>query len=317
MVPKIVVLGSINMDLVVITPRHPKIGETIKGRDFQMIPGGKGANQAVAIARQNTPSVFIGCVGNDSFGTQLINLMDDEGIDTCHIRNLDNIPTGIASIVVSDQSQNTIVISPGANDKISRTQLDQASEAIKNAELLICQLETNFDAVETAVDIAYQNNTGIVLNPAPMRDLPDDFLSKIDYLIPNETEAGLLANHSVSDQDSAIKAAKLLISQGTKNVLLTMGEKGVVLINSESATHFSAFEVNPVDTTAAGDTFVGSFAVGLIRKLPDEINIKRAQAAAALTVTKMGAQPSIPSDSEIESFLKREAEKLLARGSNH
>ncbi|MCG8337449.1 MAG: ribokinase [Proteobacteria bacterium] len=307
MKPKIAVLGSINMDLVVTAPRHPSIGETIKGRDFRMIPGGKGANQAVAIARQNILSVFIGCVGEDAFGEQLLNLMNDEGINTAHVRCLDSIPTGIASIVVDDQSQNTIVIASGANDNISQTQLDQASTDIAEAELLICQLETNFDAVEKAIDIAFANKTGIILNPAPVRDLPDDLFPKIDYLIPNETEAGLLTGHAISDQDSAMKAAGKLITKGAKNVLLTMGSQGVYWADSQAVKHFPAFKVKPVDTTAAGDTFVGSFAAGLINNLPTEINIRRAQAAAAISVTKMGAQPSIPTEDEIDLFLKEDS----------
>ena len=307
MKPKIAVLGSINMDLVVTAPRHPSIGETIKGRDFRMIPGGKGANQAVAIARQNILSVFIGCVGEDAFGEQLLNLMNDEGINTAHVRCLDSIPTGIASIVVDDQSQNTIVIASGANDNISQTQLDQASADIAEAELLICQLETNFDAVEKAIDVAFANKTGIILNPAPVRELPDDLFPKIDYLIPNETEAGLLTGHAISDQDSAMKAAGKLISKGAKNVLLTMGSQGVYWADSQAVKHFPAFKVKPVDTTAAGDTFVGSFAAGLINNLPTEINIRRAQAAAAISVTKMGAQPSIPTEDEIDLFLKEDS----------
>ena len=307
MKPKIAVLGSINMDLVVTAPRHPSIGETIKGRDFRMIPGGKGANQAVAIARQNILSVFIGCVGEDAFGEQLLNLMNDEGINTAHVRCLDSIPTGIASIVVDDQSQNTIVIASGANDNISQTQLDQASADIAEAELLICQLETNFDAVEKAIDVAFANKTGIILNPAPVRELPDDLFPKIDYLIPNETEAGLLTGHAISDQDSAMKAAGQLITKGAKNVLLTMGLQGVYWADSQAVKHFPAFKVKPVDTTAAGDTFVGSFAAGLINNLPTEINIRRAQAAAAISVTKMGAQPSIPTEDEIDLFLKEDS----------
>ncbi len=300
---KIVVLGSINMDLVIRTPRHPNIGETIKGNHFQMIPGGKGANQAVAIGRQGVSPMFIGCVGNDGFGKELFELLKKERIDTTNIRILEEESTGVASIQVDDQSRNTIVISPGANEKISPKQIDQASKAIERGDFLICQLETNFDAVQQAIHIAHRHNTKIILNPAPFRDLPGELMQKIDFLIPNEIEASMLTGFEIKDLKTAESSAKHLLNRGVKNVLLTMGRQGVVVAESDQAFHEPAYTVQPLDTTAAGDTFVGAFAVNLLKGLCLRESVKRAQAAAAISVTRLGAQPSIPSAEEIDSFM--------------
>ncbi len=308
MTVNIVVLGSINMDLVIQTPHHPKIGETIKGSGFHMIPGGKGANQAVAIVRNGFFPRFIGCVGSDGFGSELFELLSNEGIDTEHVRKLDQKATGVALIIVDAQSRNTIVISPGANELISPEQVDQAADDIATADLFICQLETNFEAVEKSIAIAHKHGTKIILNPAPVRELSSSLLCQVDFLIPNEIEASMLTGINVKDLDSAYEAGQHLIQKGVDHVLITLGKLGVVILTKNLRLHLVAHQVQAIDTTAAGDTFVGNFAVVLGQGRDIQQAVRHAQSAAALSVTKLGAQSSIPFSQEINSFINHSLE---------
>ncbi len=300
----IAVLGSINMDLVVQTDRMPQIGETLKGKAIHFIPGGKGANQAVAVARQQVPVSIIGCLGNDDFGKQQIRNLKQEGINTDFMRMSDKHSTGVASIVVDTQSRNQIIIIPGANEAITHAQIDKAADRIKKANYLICQLEVNFDAVEHALDIAFSNDTKVILNPAPARVLPPELLKKIDFLIPNETEATLISGIQVEDQHSAKEAGNKLIQQGVKNVLITLGAQGVMVVTQNAVFYEKALSVEAVDTTAAGDVFIGYFATAMEASGCIKTAVKKAQAAAALTVTKLGAQTSIPSLEQTEAFIQ-------------
>ncbi len=294
--PNITVVGSINMDLVFRTPRMPAVGETVSGYKFTTIEGGKGANQAVAAARQDASTSLIACVGNDAYGQQLLNHLQADGINIDYISTLNDIATGVAGIFVNDQGHNSIVIAPGANAQLTAEHILAASDAIKKADLLICQCETPLTTIAAAIQIAFEHNVTVIFNPAPAIAVPYDLLSKVGYLILNEIEAGQLTGIHVSDLSSARSAAHHLIACGVPCVLLTMGEHGVYFAHHEQANsqHLPAIKVQVVDTTAAGDTFVGSFAAAIGRGLSiiDAINV--AQHSAALAVTKLGAQSSIP-----------------------
>lgn len=333
--PHIAIVGSINMDLVLRTPRMPAVGETIEGQSFHTIAGGKGANQAVAIARQDIGATLIGCIGDDAFGQELQRHFTADHINTDYLFCQAGAHTGVAGIFVDGDGHNSIVLAPGANQTLSTTHVDSASKAISSAALLVCQLETPFDTVVHTITLAKQHNIPIVFNPAPMRSLNDHLLSQIDYLIVNETEASQLTGIPVSNSETAISAAKTLHARGSRVVLITLGAEGVVISQDHSqeddqnivshikAQHASdphtslvdaqklapisslfipAIKVKAIDTTAAGDTFVGVFAVGLVRGLTVTEACVDAQYAAALTVTKLGAQTAIPYRHEVDKF---------------
>ncbi len=301
--PKITVVGSINMDLVFRTPRIPVTGETITGHQFVQIAGGKGANQAVAAARQGANTTMIACVGDDAYGQQSLHGLQADQIKTNHISIIADCATGVAGIMVDDRAQNIIVIAPGANAKLSPQHIEQARSAITEADLLICQCETPLDTVEAAIHLAHAHGVKVVFNPAPVIELPVGLLGKIDYLVVNETEAGQLSQIPVTDLRSAQSASSQLLSQGVRCVLLTMGEHGVCATEAaQPSEHFPALKVKAIDTTAAGDTFVGAFAHAIGQGLALHAAIEEAQYCAALTVTKLGAQSSIPNRTELEHF---------------
>jgi len=302
--PRIAVVGSVNMDLVFRTVRMPVVGETIKGHAFHQIPGGKGANQAVAAARQGAEVVFVASVGDDGFGEQSLRGFADEKIDLAHIAKVPGAATGTAGILVDDSGHNCIVIAAGANELLAPAHVDAAADAIGGASMLVCQLETPMATVERAIDVARAKGVKVVLNPAPAQPLDAGLLAKIDYLILNETEASQLSGVDVRDQASAQHACEALIARGIGTVLLTMGEHGVCVAQRGSFRHLPAIRVAAVDTTAAGDTFVGAFAVGHARGLAVEQAAMEAQYAAAITVTRLGAQTSIPRRAEVERFMQ-------------
>jgi ribokinase len=302
--PRIAVVGSVNMDLVFRTSRMPAIGETIKGKEFHQIPGGKGANQAVAAARLGAQVSFVASIGTDGFGEQSLHGFAEEGIDLRHISKAAGTPTGTAGIIVDDSGHNCIVIAAGANDLLSPKHVEAAAEAIGAAHLLMCQLETPLSTVTAAIDIAKARGVKVILNPAPAQPLDSALLAKIDYLILNETEATQLSGVDVVDSASAQFASETLLARGVGVVLLTMGEHGVCIAQHGGSRHIPAVKVDVVDTTAAGDTFVGAFAVGLARGMSVDDASMEAQYAAALTVTKLGAQTSIPRRAEVEQFMQ-------------
>ncbi|HYD80599.1 MAG TPA: ribokinase [Paucimonas sp.] len=310
---RIAVVGSVNMDLVFRTSRMPATGETIKGREFHQIPGGKGANQAVAAARQGAQVVFVASVGDDGFGEQSLRGFAAEEIDLRHIVKAAATPTGTAGILVDDSGHNCIVIAAGANDLLSPAQVDAASDAIGAAQLLVCQLETPMPTVARAIDVAKERGVKVILNPAPAQALDAGLLAKIDYLILNETEASQMSGIEVTDRASASRASEALLARGVGVVLLTMGEHGVCITQSGASRHLPAVKVDVVDTTAAGDTFVGAFAVGIARGLALDEAAMEAQYAAALTVTKLGAQTSIPRRAEVEQFMQSRKNLVAAQ----
>ena len=303
MKPRITVVGSVNMDLVFRTPRMPAIGETLHGHEFRQIPGGKGANQAVAAARQGADVSFIGAVGDDGFGEYSRHCLSNEGIELTQLSTAKGIATGVAGILVDDGGNNCIVLAAGANATLSPSQIEAAEQMIVSAQFLICQLETPLATVTRAIQIAHDHGVKVLLNPAPAQTLTDDLLQLVDYLIVNETEAAQLSGITATDKDSAQNASEKLLHRGVGAVLLTMGEHGA-LITQASGTHFiPAIDVEVVDTTAAGDTFVGALAVGLANGLSLLDASLEAQYAAALTVTKLGAQTSIPHRQEVLDFM--------------
>ena len=299
----IIVVGSLNADLVVRTPRFPQPGETISGEDLQIIPGGKGANQAVAAARQGTPTAMVGRVGNDSFGPELIGNLKQNGVDTSHVQVDSESATGTAIIVVDEKGQNSIVLSPGGNGRVTPADLDNLSFA--DASLLLLQLEIPVAAVLAAVKRAKESGLRVLLNPAPARPLPEELLSLPDFIVPNESELSLLTELPVQDIPSAEKAAKTLLERGIQNVIVTLGANGALIVNRELTKHIPSFKVDVVDTTAAGDAFIGGFASALLQNKSMEEAVQYGCACGALAATKFGAQPSLPTKKEVETFLRQ------------
>jgi len=303
MAGQIAVVGSINMDLVIRTPRLPMPGETITGHDFHVIPGGKGANQSVAAAKQGANVTLIGRIGDDDFGQRQQQCLRQENIDLSFLTVDPHQATGVAIITLDGAGQNSIVISPEANGEVTVQQIEAAQEAITRADMLLCQLETPVEAVTRAIELAHENGVPVILNPAPARQLGRSLLEKVTYLIPNETEASLLTGIDVKDIESAKKAAAQLQKLSVETIILTLAENGAVIVHNGDCLHVPAVSVEVVDTTAAGDAFVGSFAVALTEGKPVIDAVRFAKHAAALAVTKLGAQPSIPTRYEVEQFL--------------
>lgn len=293
----IVVVGSLNMDLVVRSPRHPQPGETLLGTEFHTFPGGKGANQAVAAARLGGQVKMIGRVGADAFGDALIQTLSQDGVDTRHIARLQDAPTGVALITVDAAGQNTIVVVPGANGELSPPDLLAAESAFETASVVVMQLEIPLLTVAYAADLARRRGACVVLNPAPAQPLGTT-LKQVDVLIPNQPEAALLTGAA-----SARDAAKRLRASGVRSVIVTLGEDGVLVVEGETETHLPPHRVSVVDTTAAGDAFVGAFAVALAEGRSTREAAAWGNAAGALAVTRAGAQPSLPSRAELEQFL--------------
>lgn len=300
---KLVVLGSVNADHVLQVPTFPRPGETLHGRNYQVIPGGKGANQAVAAARLKADIGFIACVGDDAFGIESCERFKLDGMDIRGVKVQADCPTGIAMIQVSDRGENSICLSAEANDRLTAEAIEDDLASIRAASYLLMQLETPIDGIIKAAQVAKQAKTNVVLNPAPARELPSSLLSCVDVITPNETEAQVLTGITVTDDASAQQAATVLHQQGIEIVIITLGAKGVWLSENGRGQLISGFRVSATDTTAAGDTFNGAFVTGLLENMPLESAIKFAHAAAAISVTRFGAQTSIPTRQEVDEFL--------------
>ncbi|AXA90191.1 ribokinase [Massilia sp. YMA4] len=295
----IVVIGSINMDLVLRVPRMPMPGETLSGGAFRTIPGGKGANQAVACARLGRSAVaMIGCVGDDAFGATLRAALAADGIDVDHVSVLPGVATGVASILVDADGQNSIVIAGGANDQLTPAHIDAALPLLARASIVVLQLETPLDTVRHAIATAYGMGKTVVLNPAPAARLPAGLLAQVDYLVPNEIEAAMLLGAAASDDHAGSAAA--LRAMGCRNVLVTLGAQGVHAALADGSRDCPARAVTAVDTTAAGDTFIGGFVAALAGGADPASAIDLGQRAAAIGVTRHGAQTSIPYLNELE-----------------
>jgi ribokinase len=299
--PDILVIGSLNADLVVRAPRFPKPGETISGEDLQVIPGGKGANQAVAAARQGASVAMVGRVGNDGFGPVLIDNLQQNNVDTTYVQTDPTCATGTAIIVVDANGQNSIVLSAGGNGRVSPADVESIS--FPDHKLLLLQLEIPLETVLAATRHAKENSLPVLLNPAPARPLPEELISLPDFIVPNEIELSLLTNQPVNDPASAESAAKRLLERGAQNVIVTLGAKGALIVAGKQVIHVDTYPVNVVDTTAAGDAFIGGFASALLQNKSFEDAVHYGCACGALATTKFGAQPSLPTREEVERFI--------------
>lgn len=287
--PKITVVGSINMDLVTITSQVPKRGETLFGDHFQMNPGGKGANQAVAVARLGADVHMIGCVGNDRFGKDILEYLQEQGVDVSNVEPVTDV-TATATIIVSNQD-NSIIVVPGANNYVTSSFVESKRDVIADSDILIVQLETPLEGVRKAVQIAKENGVTVILNPAPIQDLPSDLIKDIDYLTPNEHEEKLLRQERSEDELDG-------------KLIVTKGSQGVVIHEEGKEINIPAYNIDVVDTTGAGDAFNGGLAYALSKGFNFRDACKYGNAVAALSTTKLGAQKGMPTGEEVEAFIK-------------
>jgi ribokinase len=297
---KIVVIGSSNTDLVIKTGRIPEPGETILGGTFMMTAGGKGANQAVAIARLGGDVAFVACVGDDMFGRQSLEGYRADKIDTSHITVDANTPSGVALITVDESGENSIVVAPGANSALSKSDVDSARNIIEQADYLLMQLEVPMEVIEYAAAIAEKAGTKIILNPAPAAHLSSELLRKLYLITPNRTESQLLTGERVDSWDDAEKAADILKDKGVRNVIITLGAMGSLVVSDKGVERVAARKVDVSDTTAAGDTFNGALCVALSEGKGMVEAVEFATHASSISVTRMGAQSSIPYRKEME-----------------
>lgn len=300
----IVVIGSSNIDLVAKSHKIPVVGETLTGSDFFMTPGGKGANQAVAAAKLGAEVVFVARLGQDVFAEKSLENFKSVNINTKHIAQLEGVPSGVALIAIDDHGKNIIIVIPGANGKLMPADAVKAEADIAAAGVVVCQLEVPMETVEKAAELAAKHKVPFILDPAPARPLGDALLSKIDVIKPNETEAFTITGIKVTDVDSAAKAADWLLAKGVKNVIITLGEKGALLANKGGKETISARRVKAVDSTAAGDAFTGALAYGLANGKSLKEAAEYANAVAAISVQRLGAQASMPTKAEVDAFLK-------------
>jgi ribokinase len=296
---RLIVVGSLNMDIVCGVARVPAAGETVLGQDAAFVPGGKGANQAVAGARLGAEVRMVGRVGGDAFGERLRQGLATEGIDVSGVQTDAAAASGIALILVEAGGQNRIVVVPGANATLTPAAVDAASAGWGGADVLLVQLETPLDAIEAALRAARRAGVRTLLNPAPAQSLPVRWWPLVDYLVPNESEAALLTGIEVRDEAGARAAARQLRGRGARCVLVTLAERGVLVVDAEGERVWPAPLVRAVDTTAAGDTFIGALATALGEGCSLDVAARFAVRAAALSVTRPGAQTSIPHRAEL------------------
>ncbi len=299
----ILVVGSANMDMVVEVDAFPKPGETIFGREFELFPGGKGANQAVCCAKLNSPTLFIGKMGQDIFYERLSNAMRRDGVNLDYLLTDANHSTGVALISVDAGGENQIIVASGTNMQVLPEDLERQKQAFQRARVVLAQLEIPVETVLRAAQLAHQHKALFVLNPAPARQLPDELYRLCDYITPNETELEHLTGESIETSALLTRATEQLLQRGVKNVVVTLGAKGALWVSTMGEKRFSGISVNAVDTTAAGDAFNGAFCVALAQNNPIENAMHFANRVAAYTVTKRGAQTSMPTWVELESLL--------------
>lgn len=302
----IVVVGSINMDLVTRADRIPRPGETIIGKEFQVHSGGKGANQAVAVSRLGYPCTLLGAVGDDVFGDTLLRTLGAYGVDTANVMNVPG-SSGTATIIVSSTGENCIVVTPGSNASVTKDYLAAHEHVIKAAGMVLLQLEIPIETVEWVVRCCAEHRIPVMLDPAPARSLPPEMLQSVDWLTPNQTEAEYYADGAKSTDEILSR----IFAKGVRNIVLKRGAEGALIAAADSRREWiRAFEVTAVDTTAAGDAFNGAFAVGLMRGLSLVECGRFASAAAAISVTRCGAQPSLATEKEVSAFMSVDSQMV-------
>ena len=299
----VVVLGSINMDLVVKTPRFPMPGETLIGHTFFTAPGGKGGNQAVAVGKLGVAVVMVGRVGTDVFGETLLTSLRENGVDTNAVMRDDEHPSGTAVIFVDDQAENEIVIVAGANSVVGNVELERLDDVLQTGGQLLLQLEVPIDTVLAAAKMACKKGAMVIFDPAPVRPLPDELYEYIDVITPNETEASTLVGFEVNDEVSAGEAAIVLRARGVRQVVIKMGSKGAFWDDGQQTMFLPAYQVDAVDTVAAGDAFNGALAAGLAEGMPMQEALRWGMAGGAISATRSGAQPSLANREELLALL--------------
>ena len=300
---KIVVIGSSNVDLLMKMDHLPEKGETVTDAEFFQVYGGKGANQAVAAARAGGNVAFVNCVGEDAYTPQMVQNYKNDGIDTRFVFHEKDIASGHALIMIGSEGMNYLSVAPGANYKLTPAKIDEAMPVIEEAAMIVMQYEIMQETIQYVIDIANRKNIPVMWNCAPARDFDASYIPKINILVLNEVEAGFLAGMRVENKTDAEKAADILINKGVEKVIITLGSQGAFVVTKNEKVSVPSFKVNAVDTTAAGDTFCGAFAVALVEEKSLKEALQFASAAAAISVTRIGAQPSAPVRAEIDTFL--------------
>ncbi|MCF4970468.1 ribokinase [Nostoc sp. CMAA1605] len=307
----IIVFGSINIDLVVTAPRLPLAGETLTGENFFKIPGGKGANQAVALSRLGIPTYMVGRVGANNFGTELVKSLQDAGVKTSKIFHDENANSGVAIITVSHSGENHIVVISGANGQVNQEDVERLTQLLPTAKALLLQLEIPISAVVAAAKVAHDANITVILDPAPAPShLPAELYPLVDIITPNEVEAGQLVGFPVNNEDTAAKAAAVLLQRGVKSAIVKLGAAGAIFATPEETFLVPAFTVDAVDTVAAGDAFNAGLAAALDHGLSLHQAVVWGTAAGALAATKLGAQTSLPDRFTFDAFLKERGVKF-------
>ena len=302
---KVTVVGSFMYDLVATASRRPKTGETLIGDSFGMFLGGKGANQAIAASRAGASVTMVGRLGNDLFGDQFLEKFSEEGIKTDFVIQDTENGTGVGMPLIDASGDNSIVIIPQANMALTVENIDKAESVIADSDVLVLQCEVPMEANKRAAEIANKNDTLVILNPAPARKIPDTLLSLVDIITPNESEAEILTDMPTETNSQAMEAAHHLLSKRVETVILTLGSRGSLLLTEKMEKRIPAYSVDVIDTTAAGDAFCGALAVILSNGSIIEEAIKIANAAGALAVTKLGAEPSLPTKKDIDQLINR------------
>lgn len=303
---RVSVIGSINMDMIISVDSMPKVGETIFSNNFKLAHGGKGANQAVAAKRLGNDVYMISKVGKDAYGTEILESLKNENINIDKIFKCEDKPTGTAVITVNKEGNNSIIVIPGSNMAINVNEVQESKKVISESDILVAQFEISMDATIEAFKIAKENNVITILNPAPAKKIPDELLKYTDIIIPNETEAELLTGIEVKDLESAKKASEVFLEREVKYVIITMGEKGAAVISKDKSELIPAYKVKAVDTTAAGDSFIGALTTKMNKGTIDMDNlieaVKFGNKVSSIVVQRQGAQPSIPYLRELDNI---------------
>lgn len=302
---KIVVVGSLNMDVVIETPHMPERGETISGRNINRVSGGKGANQAYALGKLGGDVTMIGAVGKDASGDALLRSLESVNVDISGVRQIENGTTGQAFITVDDDGDNSIIIIAGTNGQVTKELIDEQADIIRKSDIVIMQFEIPLDVVEYVKEMAVKEGKTVIVDPAPaVPGLPENFWKDIDYIKPNETELAILTGMNLKSRKELVEGAKVMIGKGVKNVIVTLGKEGCLIVTKDKEEFFGPYQVKALDTTAAGDSFTAAFALALSQGKTYSEAISLGQKVSSIAVTRKGAQTSIPTMEEVNMIWK-------------